>query len=297
MLIPFFVVIVTGSFVGIAFSSGFSPPIDYPGASTTRPGISDDDRIVGYFFGPPHGFLYQESQFTEIHFSGAASSGADDVNSDGHIVGTYSISGGGTHGYLFTDDTFHALDHPTGENTNLFGINNDDEIVGIYTELAPYRSRGFRYDGTTFHPIDFPGAAHTFASGISNNGLVVGSYGASSPEEHGFLFDGTSYYPIDFPGAERTLAAGVNSQGWVVGTYILSNGGARGFVFKDGEYKSINYPANNNTTNLYDINDAGVAVGTFETGPYHVFTFVVPEPSAVALFVFVLPFVRISLLN
>lgn len=288
-------------------SNNFSPPIDYPGATdTVVSGISDDGRLVGQFNvgDSTSGFLYHESIFTEIRYPDPEHSElsfpapASDVNDSNQIVGSYNTPGA-THGYVYSEGMFHTIDHPGpgSINTSLHGINNNGHIVGIYYMTGPEPGhRGTLYDGANFHPIDFPGAKDTFATGISNSGLLVGSYsngttvemdGLTFIDEHGFLFDGTDYHPINFPGALRTIASGVNRQGWIVGTYIVPSG-ARGFLLRDGVYASIQYPGSNNTTNLYDINDSGVIVGTFQApdglGPHHGFTLTVPEPAFLQLY-------------
>jgi hypothetical protein len=70
----------------------------------------------------------------------------------------------------------------------------------------------------------------------------------------------------------------------VVGTYIAQSA-AHGFLFDGANYQTLDFPAGPNTTNLYDINDFGQIVGTYQTpnglGPHHVFLAnmdPVPEP-------------------
>lgn len=95
----------------------------------------------------------------------------------------------------------------------------------------------------------------------------MGSYGLAAGGVHGFLRqEGKDFLIIDFPGALATNPTGINNQGQIVGGYIDADFIWHGFVLIDGIFTTVDYPYHETTGNfLWDINDRGEAVGTYDS--------------------------------
>ena len=139
--------------------------------------------------GAVHGFLRDrgggarrdKGVFTTIDVPGALATRADDLNSRGQIVGTYSeISNtlpiNTPRAYLLDDGTFTLIDAFGADCTLSGDINDRGEFVGIYLDAGgPFL--GFLRDKEgVITTIDAPGAEQTGAVGINNRGQIVGAY-------------------------------------------------------------------------------------------------------------------------
>jgi probable HAF family extracellular repeat protein len=222
--------------------------------------------IVTIGFVPPSvaGFF----SFTAFAYPGASQTWAFGINSDGDIVGFYSLDG--YHGYLLRHDQFTALDDPPWgvRNTMAFGINDEGQIVGHAG------NEGFVLTGGVYQPIiaPFPNVTDTVAEAINNAGQIVGWYFANS-QQHGFLLDRGVYSSIDvsLTGASNTAATGINDNGQIVGYFTL-NGRTTGFLLSNGTYTAIDIPGQDGSGFLplpaqaFGINNFGEVVGVYSDG-------------------------------
>lgn len=177
--------------------------------------------------------------------------GANSVNADGAIVGTFADRITGVfHGFLRAPDgTFTIIDEPgvnqgAGGGTGATAINSRGEILGGFstTSAGPHHSY-LRAPHGAFTVFDFPGACDscTQSMGLNGRGTVVGMYftptGGGFFAIRGFLraADGafTSFDPPD-GNQFASLSPAINSSNAVVGTYFDTNGVAHGFLRSRG---------------------------------------------------------------
>jgi hypothetical protein len=104
-------------------------------------------EIVGAYTdgrGGLHGFLLSKGAANIIDFPGASSSAAQGINSQGDIVGYYTVPVKGnpltssyTYGFLLRQGAFTTINPPgpvpfDGTYTKALGINDSASIVGIF---------------------------------------------------------------------------------------------------------------------------------------------------------------------
>lgn len=247
-----------------ASSSGFTfYTVDYPNQSPNRiTGIADNQEIVGVYGdngsqGSYHSYLSQYSpsqpytQFQKDDYPNSTSTYMASVRSvsgsSGVVQAGYAIAPGdllGTWGVVNNKGLWTLIRRHRGEGKchmmELFGLNANDYAVGFYwhDDTSPPQdcSKHTQYV-TEVRP---GGAYHDFSK-------VVGA---------------------------NPAAYGVNKSGWLAGSTDNSGGPSQGWTKmfckgcnKGTEVKYWNYNNNSNlSTLLFGLNDAGVAVGTYQDG-------------------------------
>jgi uncharacterized membrane protein len=133
--------------------------------------------------------------------------------------------------------------------------------VGTQTDvesLAPAKAKVYKFATT-----DYPGAALSVAYDI-NKGTVIGLFSLpSTPPYSSFTVKGGVFRPLQVPGVTNTEALGSNTVGQIVGDYTDQGGTDHGFLYQSGHFTTVDNPFSSGPTTLYDINDAGVMVGTW----------------------------------
>ena len=207
--------------------------LDVPGSGPINGsralGINDAGQIVGRFTTEDgafetRGYLYEDGVYTTIDVPESRSTVANDINSEGVIVGTTFVLPYITNsrGFILDHDDF-ALVPPDDDNPSLTieitGINDHGNMVGQVKDGLDQRS--FAIIDGEFIPFTFPGDPRTrvLASGINNENQIVGSFSVSSSDFHGFLMDRSGIYQFDVPGADffGTSIFGINDGGYLVG--------------------------------------------------------------------------------
>lgn len=201
--------------------------------------------------------------YTTIDVPGAVVTGVEGINSNGDVVGYYSMSSNGpSHGFILRNGTLTSFDYPGSTSTIATGINDSGMIVGY----ADYGAFGFLYDGITFTKISFPHSELTTIRGINNLGDIVG--GVNTDFGHGFELQKGRVRSITPPGTYvGAYASSVNNFGVIVGT-VVDGLDARGFVYKHGSFKRVGFPGAEQTTYALGINDSGTAVGDYQLGAF-----------------------------
>lgn len=216
--------------------------------------------------------------FSAFAFPGASQTWAYGINSDGGIVGFFSLDG--YHGYLMKDGRFTVLDAPWAvRNTMAFGINDEGQVVGRAG------NSGFLLSDGTYQRIDVPGAgpSGTYAQAINNAGQIVGWYYGSDGQQHGFLLDAGVYSPIDvtLAGASNTVPTGINDKGEIVGYYtqfyVPYGNQTTGFLLRNGTYSALDIPGSRGPLPLpsqgFGINNLSMIVGGYSDGGQHGYLF------------------------
>lgn len=99
-------------------------------------GATPDLRLmVGFWFNmmdnQSQGYMIENGVFTSFMVPGSNATNAWDVNSDGAIVGVYSV-GPTVRGFVKTGETYTTIHYPGSTVTRAFGINSRGDIVGNY---------------------------------------------------------------------------------------------------------------------------------------------------------------------
>ncbi len=176
---------------------------------------------------------------------------------------------------------------PVSGGFGAYGINDAGLVVGTNNFNGIVWSGGSMLGIRVVDAVN--GVRFSAADGIANlngNNTIVGSYLDNNFGSHGFALSGWSpsgfdpglglpgisgtFTLLDVPGATFTGATGINDSQLIVGnTLDPGTGGNGGFVF-DGSSYTIFRIAGANQTDVGDINNANVVVGTYHdnTG-YH----------------------------
>jgi hypothetical protein len=213
---------------------------------------------------------YTFTTVTPPDITGVALNG---VSASGVAVGTGLDSSGNVVSFLYSGGTFSTINFPgsTPGSTTVTAINGGGQYVGFYTDSSSV-AHGFISVGGALQTFDSsqPGLAGTVLNGISNNGNLVGLGPAG-----GFLFSKGTFTPVSAPPGNApppvvgsfTFPNGVNKAGDVVGTVLtegtpVANNQFDGFLLRNGQYSTIDFPGARGTE-VFGINDSGVAVGTY----------------------------------
>ena len=210
--------------------------------------------------------------FTTIDVPGAAETDANDINTNGVIVG-YDCVGAVcanppvAQAWVQINGVFKFLKPPGSTSALAYGINDSNTVVGWYFDSAGV-PHGFSFSKGKYTKIDPPGSTYTNAWSINSAGTIVGTYIGSDGLFHGFTLSGTTYTTFNAPnGATTTEFTGVDNPGKnMVGIYIDTNGQQHGFQLANGTTFTTIDPPGSNTTAADRINDSGTVVGLFCSG-------------------------------
>jgi uncharacterized membrane protein len=143
-----------------------------------------------------------------------------------------------------------------------------------------YRDRGvpqaFTKKGKQFTTIRVPGAEQAGASGINNQGVIVGTYGDAVGGFHAFIYQATTktMITLDVPGASVTTASGINKNGHIVGSFDdMHHATTYGWLYVDDVFTTIDAPCGGESTNIADINAAGLMAVACFTGDGGTFSY------------------------
>jgi len=167
---------------GFERSEGKFTTLDVPFAGskgTYVVAINNSGEIVGSWSdgGISQGFTLIDGTYTSLDYPGATYTFAEDVNSQGDIVGTYIRSdSNGNQGFLLSGGTYTSIEFPGAVNTEAIAINDAGVIVGVYFTSDPNLTQGFVLSGGVYTTLAVPGEPYTFLSDINNNGVVLGNY-------------------------------------------------------------------------------------------------------------------------
>ena len=105
------------------------------------------------------------------------------------------------------------------------------------------------------------GSDQTTLGAISESGGIVGAVNFAGPWRAARWNGSSQGELIPLPGDTPSLAFGLNESGTIVGLWYTTNGKERGFYHANGVTTVIEPLVGHNHTTLYDVNNAGIAVG------------------------------------
>jgi hypothetical protein len=180
---------IVGSYVdgsgvahGFEFSDKQFTTIDVPFAGSkgnNAAAINNSGEIVGSWSdgGISQGFTLIGGTYTSFDYPGATYTFAEDVNSQGDIVGIYiSPDSNGNQGYLLSGGTYTSIEFPGAVETQAIAINDAGVIVGVYFTSDPSLTQGFVLSGGVYTTLTIPAEPYTFLDDINNDGVVLGNY-------------------------------------------------------------------------------------------------------------------------
>ena len=204
-----------------------------------------------------------DPRFTTIDVPDAISTVAQDINSEGDIVGLYTDGGNKMHGFLLANGNFNSIDFPGSTMTHAYGVNSRVDIVGEYRDVAN-NWHGFLLRDGAFTSIDFPGATRTDAYGISPKGMIAGTYNDADGKTHAYLLNKHGeFVTLDPPFSFETgMVHSVNSNGVAAGCWWDAAGMMHSLLVRDGEYITNDFPDSKMSMN-WRINSEGWMVGQY----------------------------------
>jgi hypothetical protein len=202
--------------------------------------------------------------YARISPPGALSTGANDLNDSGEVVGYYYDGNFGL-GYLYSNGTYTTLGL-SPRSTSANALNDSGEVVGSYLDI--FNSYGFLYSNGTYTILEPPGAPDSVATALNDSGEVVGYsfdiFNSGSDTVFGYLYSNGTYTTLAPPGAQDSYANDLNDSGEVVGRY--SDGvNTFGFLYSNGTYTTL-APPGAQSTSATALNDSGEVVGDYSDG-------------------------------
>jgi len=151
-------------------------------------------------------------------------------------------------------------------------LNDKGAIVGTLTSVTPAGTEsftGFLFSQGVFTHFRFPGSIDTRPGDINNHGVIVGSFTLNfNGPSHAFMVHNGVFTEIKLPGFPNAdvSAAGINDLGDITGA-VFANGVHQSYLLHQGKVTLISFPGALGGTAAASINNAGVIVGVFRTGP------------------------------
>ena len=155
---------------------------------------------------------------------------------------------------------------PPGSQTQPADLNDKGAIVGT---LVSGSFTGFLFSQGVFTHFRFPGSLTTRPSDINNHSVIVGSFTlAFNGRSHPFMVRNGIFTEIKLPGFPNAdaNAAGINDLDDITGV-VTANGVFQSYLLHQGKITLISFPGAVGGTFARSINNAGVIVGFFRTGP------------------------------
>lgn len=162
---------------------------------------------------------------------------------------------------------------PAGASIAPADLNDKGDIIGTLFSISPTTGTesitGFLFSQGVFTHFRFPGSLTTRPGDINNHGVIVGSFTVNfNGPSHAFMVHNGVFTEIKLPGFPNAdvSAAGINDLGDITGT-IFANGVHQSYLLHQGKVTLISFPGALGGTAAASINNAGVIVGVFRTGP------------------------------
>jgi probable HAF family extracellular repeat protein len=147
------------------------------------------------------------------------------------------------------------------------GINNAGQVAGTSTGDFPHPLRAFRWEGGVMWPLGDLGGGESQAEAINAHGHVIGQARDARRFWRPFLHDGVTMHALPTCGDAPTRPMAINSLDQVVGVEEGSHPGAGAVLIAQGACHRLADLLDHSGTGwtqlaAYDINDAGVIVGS-----------------------------------
>jgi probable HAF family extracellular repeat protein len=218
------------------------------------------------------------------------STGADDINSNGQILGT-GVVGIEIHAVLWEGGVLTDLGTLGGEQSYSGGINEAGQMVGSADRADGVRA-AFLWEDGVMTELPGLGGTFTYAYDINNSGVVVGQSTNENGLRHAYVYDSGVASDIDGYNGFRSTALAVNNSGAVVGWTQAKLAVSQAFLWEDGAFYDLSTLIDPSLgwslRRANDINSSGQIVGYgMINGEGHAFMLTpgapVPAPGALLL--------------
>jgi len=163
---------------------------------------------------------------------------------------------------------FQTLNFPTPPDSfpSAEALTDTGAIVGTFLTPSRHESGYLLYQGK-FTPFMFPGSTDTSAHDMSRTGTIVGEFNTGG-NQRPFMVRSGGFQQITIPGFPNVpgSAHGVNDNGDIVGEFV-ANSARFGFLLHNGKLTILSFPGAQGGTLPMSINDQGVVVGVYFSGP------------------------------
>jgi len=269
--------------VSTAASALSITPYTVPSAtSTALMGVNDRGVLVG--FDDNGGFIDDHGQVTTVNLVGSPGYVAG-ISDDGLAVGSDWTSS-----FFYKAGVMTPFAIAGEAQTVLRSISANGRYAAGITYAADGSAKGFVLDTVSdrLATLEAPAGEQLMdLHGVNDSGVAVGNVigGAGS-----MLFDsvsGSTTYFSSLAGLENVRARAIDDVGNISG-YAVSGGGRWiGFYYSASDGLTT-YDLGSNSTLVYGLNNAGLAVGSYENDDYIDHSFVinlsaVPEPATTTL--------------
>ena len=266
--------VVSGITHGFVLTQGRYIAVDVPGGggAGVLGGINNSGQIVAAFNladNNSHTFKISGDTIRNIDYPGAVSTQGNGINTQGDIVGNYTI-GGVTHGYLQSNAKFTSFDVQNAAYTGVYGIDAAGNMVGRY-RLADGVTHGFVFSGGKSTTVDIAGATYTSLNGINENGDIVGYYIAAGVRHPFVLTSPAVRYQVTdlgvLPGGSFSQASqGATDNGLIAGVADVADGSQHAVLWQYGQTIDLAVPGLGGPNSIaIGLNKWGQVVGQAET--------------------------------
>jgi probable HAF family extracellular repeat protein len=223
--------------------------------------------------------LALDYRFSNLTSLGGNTSYAKDINDQGQVVGySYTTNNNAFRATLWQGTATQDLGAVNNSNSQAYAINNAGQVVGYsYTGTSGSSTRHATvWNSSGMTDLTPTSIKDTFATDINEAGAIVG-YGAvnasgSAPKYNALVWENglTTTLPAPDGPNGSYVANSNNNVGQVVGASTPANFSSGNAVIWEGsQYATVE---NLNLGTAYDINDAGIFVGSQLIGKQYLAT-------------------------
>ncbi|SCX57859.1 PEP-CTERM sorting domain-containing protein [Nitrosospira sp. Nsp1] len=208
-----------------------------------------------------HAVLWSGNAVIDLHMSGnGGSSSAFAINDAGQIAGASNH-----HATLWNGTTAIDLGTLGGTTSVAYGINNAGQVAGYSDTTGNVAQHATVWNGTTAIDLGTLGGNNSLAGSINDAGQVVGS-ATTYPNTigvhsiHATVWNGTTATDLGPQGGRYgnfSSAFAINSAGQVVGDADL-----QAALWNGATMTKLDTLSGATTSQAFDINNAGIVVGT-----------------------------------
>ncbi|MFL5471116.1 MAG: hypothetical protein ACJ8AM_02055 [Gemmatimonadales bacterium] len=219
-----------------------------------------------------HAFVWKAGVMKDLGtIVGGNESGANDINTDGVIVG-YSLNSAGDMRAVrwAADGKKRSLGTLGGRNSEARAINDLGIIVG-WSETSTGRRHAFRWENGVMTDLGTLGGTSSAAEDINQGGAIVGSSRLASGELHAFKWRAGAFKDIGTNPTARNMqfsfATAINTKGQIAGSlgpWLDAQGEELDFLGGFLFYQDVMITCcrfRRFTTHVQDINPNGIVVG------------------------------------
>ncbi len=219
-----------------------------------------------------HAFVWKAGVMKDLGtIVGGNESGANDINTDGVIVGWSHNSAGDMRAVRWAaDGKKRSLGTLGGRNSEARAINDFGIIVG-WSETSSGRRHAFRWENGVMTDLGTLGGTSSTAEDINQGGAIVGSSRLASGELHAFKWRAGAFKDIGTNPTARNMrfsyATAVNTKGQIAGSlgpWLDAQGEELDFLGGFLFYQDVMITCcrfRRFTTHVQDINPNGIIVG------------------------------------